>query len=85
MPLSGGNRAITPETPMLAASIGTTLVAATVLVLEREGSLSRADLLSAHLGDRPWFDALPNADRPMATAAGSQAMSQACVTTPITA
>jgi len=55
-------RAMTPETPMLAASIGKTFVAATVLALESEGSLSRADLLSAHLGDRPWFDALPNAD-----------------------
>ena len=55
-------RVMTPETPMLAASIGKTFVAATVLALESEGSLSRADLLSMHLGDRPWFDALPNAD-----------------------
>lgn len=55
-------RLMTPETPMLAASIGKTFVAATVLALESEGLLSRADLLSAHLGDRPWFDALPNAD-----------------------
>ncbi|WP_262975127.1 serine hydrolase domain-containing protein [Roseovarius litoreus] len=53
-------RAMTPETPMLAASIGKSLVAATVLALEAEGLLSRDDLLSAHLGDRPWFDALPN-------------------------
>jgi D-alanyl-D-alanine carboxypeptidase len=50
-----------PATPMLAASIGKTLVAATVLALEGDGALSRADLLSAHLGDRPWFAALPNA------------------------
>jgi D-alanyl-D-alanine carboxypeptidase len=55
-------RPMTPETPMLAASIGKTFVAATVLALESEGSLSRADLLSAHLGDRSWFDALPNAE-----------------------
>jgi len=55
-------RAMTPQTPMLAASIGKTFVAATVLALESEGSLSRTDLLSAHLGDRTWFDALPNAD-----------------------
>ena len=55
-------RTMTPETPMLAASIGKTFVAATVLALESEGSLSRGDLLSMHLGDRPWFDALPNAD-----------------------
>src|SRR6056297_1574817 len=54
-------RAMTPETPMLAASIGKSFVAATVLVLESEGHLSRDDLLATHLGDRPWFDALPNA------------------------
>jgi D-alanyl-D-alanine carboxypeptidase len=54
-------RAMTPETPMLAASIGKSFVAATVLALEDEGRLSRDDLLSVHLGDRPWFDALPNA------------------------
>ncbi len=56
-------RAMTAETPMLAASIGKTFVAAAVLALESEGSMSRADLPSAHLGDRPWFDALPKADR----------------------
>lgn len=53
-------RAMTTETPMLAASIGKSFVAATVLALESEGLLARDDLLSAHLGDRPWFDALPN-------------------------
>lgn len=53
-------RAMAPETPMLAASIGKSFVAATVLALESEGRLSRDDLLSVHLGDRPWFDALPN-------------------------
>jgi D-alanyl-D-alanine carboxypeptidase len=55
-------RIMTSETPMLAASIGKTFVAATVLSLESEGVLSRTDLLSARLGTRPWFDALPNAD-----------------------
>jgi D-alanyl-D-alanine carboxypeptidase len=54
-------RPMTPDTPMLAASIGKTFVAATVLALESEGLLSRADLVSVHLGDRPWFDTLPNA------------------------
>ena len=54
-------RAMLPETPMLAASIGKSFVGAAVLALEAEGRLSRDDLLSAHLGDRPWFDALPNA------------------------
>lgn len=55
-------RAMTPQTPMLAASLGKSFVAATVLALESEGSLSRDDLLSAHLGERPWFERLPNAD-----------------------
>lgn len=53
--------AMMPETPMLAASIGKSFVAATLLALESEGRLSRGDFLSVHLGDRPWFDALPNA------------------------
>ena len=53
-------REMTPGTRMLAASIGKTFVAATVLALESEGALSRADPLSAHLGDRPWFAELPN-------------------------
>jgi D-alanyl-D-alanine carboxypeptidase len=52
---------MTPDTPMLAASIGKTFVAATVLALESEGRLSRTDLLADHLGERAWFDALPNA------------------------
>jgi D-alanyl-D-alanine carboxypeptidase len=55
-------RAMTPETPMLAASVGKSFVGAAVLALESEGRLSRSDPLSAHLGDQPWFDALPNAD-----------------------
>jgi D-alanyl-D-alanine carboxypeptidase len=54
-------RAMTPDTPMLAASIGKTFVAATVLALESEGLLSRADVVSVHLADRPWFAALPGA------------------------
>jgi D-alanyl-D-alanine carboxypeptidase len=54
-------RAMTPDTPMLAASIGKSFVAATVLALESEGRLSRDDLLSVHLGNRAWFDTLPNA------------------------
>jgi len=54
-------RAMTPETRMLAASIGKTFVAATVLALESDGLLARSDLLSDHLGDRAWFGSLPNA------------------------
>jgi D-alanyl-D-alanine carboxypeptidase len=55
-------RGMTPDTPMLAASIGKTFVAATVLALESEGRLKQTDLLADHLGDRPWFSGLPNAD-----------------------
>ncbi len=54
-------RPMTPRTPMLAASIGKSFVAAAVLALEDDGRLSRDDLLSVHLGERPWFDTLPNA------------------------
>jgi len=56
-------RTMTAETPMLAASIGKTFVAATVLALESEGRLSRTDQLADHLSDRPWFDDLPNAQK----------------------
>lgn len=52
---------MTPDSRMLAASIGKTFVAATVLQLESDNRLSRADLLADHLGDRAWFDRLPNA------------------------
>ena len=55
-------RGMTPDTPMLAASIGKTFVAATVLALESEGRLRQADLLADHLGDRLWFEGLPNAE-----------------------
>lgn len=55
-------RAMTADTPMLAASIGKTFVAATVLSLETEGFLLRADRVSEHLGQRSWFAALPNAE-----------------------
>jgi len=54
-------RPMTDVTPMLAASIGKTFVAATVLALESQGQLSADDPLADYLGDRPWFDELPNA------------------------
>ncbi len=54
-------RAMTGTTPMLAASIGKTFVAATVLALESQGRLSQGDPLARYLGDRSWFDELPNA------------------------
>ncbi len=45
---------------MLAASIGKTFVAATILSLESDGVLARDDLVSQHLKERSWFDQLPN-------------------------
>lgn len=55
------DRAMTAQALMLAASLGKTFVAMTVLALEGDGLLSRSDLLSDHLGGRVWFDRLPNA------------------------
>jgi len=54
------NRPMAPDTPMLAASIGKSFVAATVLSLEADGVLSRADLVSEHLGSFDWVRRLPN-------------------------
>jgi D-alanyl-D-alanine carboxypeptidase len=54
------NRPMTPDTPMLAASIGKSFVAATALSLESDGVLSLADPVSEHLGDLDWFARLPN-------------------------
>lgn len=53
-------RAMSPEDRMLAASIGKTFVAATALSLEADDLLSRADLVSDHIGDLEGFDRLPN-------------------------
>ncbi|SIT01573.1 D-alanyl-D-alanine carboxypeptidase [Roseivivax lentus] len=53
-------RPMTPDTPMLAASIGKTFVAVTVLALEDEGLLSLTDPVSKHLGHRDWVARLPN-------------------------
>lgn len=51
---------MTRDSRMLAASIGKSFVAATVLALESDGLLKRSDLVSSHLGDRDWFVRLPN-------------------------
>lgn len=56
------NRIMSTGTTMLAASIGKTFVAATLLQLSDEGQLSLDDPVSRWLGDREWFDRLPNAD-----------------------
>ncbi len=55
-------RLMAPDTPMLAASIGKSFVAATVLSLENEGVLSLVDPVSAHIGDVGWFAQVPNSE-----------------------
>ena len=54
-------RAMTPRDRMLAASIGKTFVAATLLALESEGVVSQQDRVATYLSDRAWFAHLPNA------------------------
>lgn len=54
------NRSTAPDTPMLAASIGKSFVAATLLSLESDGVLSQADPVAEHLGGFDWFARLPN-------------------------
>jgi len=56
------NRAMQPESRMLAASIGKTFVSATLLALAKEGRLDLDDPLSSYLGDRTWYSRLPNGD-----------------------
>ncbi|MEO0703447.1 MAG: serine hydrolase [Pseudomonadota bacterium] len=51
---------MTPETRMLAASIGKSFVAMTVLSLENDGVLSRSDPVTRYLGERDWFERVPN-------------------------
>jgi D-alanyl-D-alanine carboxypeptidase len=53
---------MTAETTMLAASIGKTFVAAAVLQMSDEGKLNLDDPISNWLGDKAWFDRLPNAN-----------------------
>ena len=53
---------MTPDTRMLAASIGKTFFGALTLHLENQGTLSRSDRVAVYLGDQPWFSDLPNAD-----------------------
>jgi D-alanyl-D-alanine carboxypeptidase len=51
---------MTPGSRMLAASIGKTFVAATVLSLENDALLKRSDPVARYLGDRGWYAHLPN-------------------------
>ncbi|WP_245626789.1 serine hydrolase domain-containing protein [Aestuariivita boseongensis] len=53
---------MTPDTPMLAASIGKSFVAMAVLALEDDGLLSADDPVARYLGEREWFGRLPNHD-----------------------
>jgi len=55
-------RAMDAATTMLAASIGKTFVAATVLRLSEAGRLTLDDPISRWLGDRDWFARLPNGE-----------------------
>lgn len=52
---------MTPESRMLAASIGKTIWGALVLSLEAEGLIDRSDMVSDFLGEAPWFARVPNA------------------------
>ena len=54
------NISMTPQSRMLAASIGKTFVGALVLALVEEGKLQLDNVISTWLGDRPWFSRLPN-------------------------
>lgn len=56
------NTEMTPQSRMLAASIGKTFVGATVVALARDGRLGLDDPISGWLGHRDWFSRLPNHD-----------------------
>ncbi len=51
-----------PDSVMLAASTGKMFVAATVLSLAADGSISLDAPIVQWLGDRPWFKRLPNSE-----------------------
>ena len=51
---------MTPDSRVLAASIGKSFVAAAALALQAEGRLDLDARVSDWLGERPWFDRLPN-------------------------
>jgi len=54
---------MSPQSRMLAASIGKTFVAATAIALAQEGKLHLDDPLAKWLGGRFWFSRLPNHDQ----------------------
>lgn len=55
-------RSMTVQSRMLAASIGKTFVGAAAVALARENVLDLDAPLSRWLGDRPWYERLPNYD-----------------------
>ena len=55
-------RPMSPETPMLAASIGKTFVAATILALAGEGMIELDARIASYLPDVDWLSRLPNGD-----------------------
>ncbi|HDQ00799.1 MAG TPA: class A beta-lactamase-related serine hydrolase [bacterium] len=56
------NIPMTPQSRMLAASIGKTFAGALVLALVQEGKLQLDDPIPKWLAERPWFSRLPNHD-----------------------
>jgi len=55
-------QAMTPDSRMLAASIGKTMVAATAMSLWQEGELNLDAPLSSYLGHYSWYSQLANHD-----------------------
>lgn len=50
-----------PDAVMFSGSVGKTVVAAIVLLLEEKGLISLTDRVSVYLGDQPWYRDVPNA------------------------
>lgn len=57
-----GKVPMTPDSRMLSGSTGKSLTAAVAVKLSLQRVWSLDDKLSRYLGDRPWFQRLPNAD-----------------------
>lgn len=58
----GDSTRMTPHMRMLSGSTGKSFVAAVVLSLSQEGLVDLDAPITRWLGDRPWFDRLPNGD-----------------------
>jgi D-alanyl-D-alanine carboxypeptidase len=55
------HRKMRPQDRMLAGSVGKTFVSATLLQLVDSGDIRLDEKVEAKLGDKPWFDRIPNA------------------------